>query len=322
MIITISKCKFSFTVTVPILVFSVLIGLSQAHSQPSDLPIIASRHLFDIQSGFLHPSDVTVGAKGQIYVLDGVNDRVKVFSSNGKYLSSFGSPGTGNGGFNHPLGIDSVKEGSIYVADTGNRLIQVFTATGQFKFQFPVEVKDSPRPPDPVDVVVDDELDRCYVIDNDNHRVLLYPKEGSRLLKVWGVSGEKPGEFHFPFLGALDNQSHLYVVDVLNTRVQAFNPEGRAMAYIGKWGVDRGQFYRPKGVTVDGKDRIYVSDSYLGVIQVFKRFRKFLGVLGNGDNQLLRFKTPVGIYIDDNFRLYVVEMLLNKVSVYQLTDKD
>ena len=313
--------KLPYVVTFLFLLCLNLSGIRTVCGQPSDLPIIASKHLFDIQSGFLHPSDVTVGAKERIYVLDGVNNRVKVFNAGGKYLSSFGSRGTGEGGFNHPLGIDSAKDGSIYVADSGNRLIQVFTSTGHFKFQFPVNVQDSPRPPDPVDVVVDDENNRCYVIDNDNHRVLVYTKDGARLLKTWGVSGEKPGEFHFPFLGALDNQSTLYVVDVLNTRVQAFNPEGRAMAYIGKWGVDRGQFYRPKGVTVDNKDRIYVSDSYLGVIQIFKRFRKFKGVLGNGDNQVLRFKTPVGIYIDDKFRLYVVEMLLNRVSVYQLTDE-
>jgi hypothetical protein len=313
--------KFCYFVTTLLLVIASLSGGKHVSAQPADLPVIASRHLFDIQSGFLHPSDVTVGARERIYVLDGINNRVKVFTSTGKYVSSFGSQGTGNGGLNHPLGIDSAKDGSIYVADTRNRLIQVFSSTGQFKFQFPVKIKDSSRPPDPVDVVVDDEQDRCYVIDNDNHRVLVYTKDGSSLLKIWGTSGEQPGEFHFPFLGALDNQSHLYVVDVLNTRVQAFNPEGRAMAYIGKWGVDRGQFYRPKGVTVDGKDRIYVSDSYLGVIQIFKRFRKFIGVLGNGDKQLLRFKTPVGIYIDDQFRLYVVEMLLNRVSVYQLTDK-
>ena len=41
-------------------------GVQSVYGQPSDLPIIASKHLFDIQSGFLHPSDVTVGAKERI----------------------------------------------------------------------------------------------------------------------------------------------------------------------------------------------------------------------------------------------------------------
>lgn len=290
------------------------------YGQRGAVPTITSRHLFDIKSDFLNPSDVAVSPQGNIYVLDGVNNRVVMFTAAGKYVSAFGVRGKGKGGLNSPLGIDISKDGSVYVADSGNRLVQVFDGLGNFKFEFPVTVQDSLRPPDPVDVVIDESLDRCYVIDNDNHRVLVYSRDGSNLLKLWGGPGEKPGEFQFPFLAALDNQSTLYVTDVLNTRVQAISKDGRTMAYIGKWGVDRGEFYRPKGVTVDTKDRIYVSDSYLGVIQVFERFRKFLGVLGTAEMPMMKFTTPAGIYIDDDMRLYVVEMMLSRVSVYQVVD--
>lgn len=290
------------------------------YAQPGEMPIIAARLLFTLEADFLHPSDIAIGREGRIYVLDGVNNRVVMFTSAGKFISAFGVRGKGKGGLSSPIGIDIDNNGAVYVADSGNRLVQVFGPLGDFRFEFPVEVKDSPRPADPVDVVLDEAKERCYVIDNDNHRILVYSRDGSSLLKIWGGSGEKPGEFQFPFLAALDNQSTLYVVDVLNTRVQAISDEGRAMAYIGKWGVDRGQFYRPKGVTVDKKDRIYVSDSYLGVVQVFERFRKFLGVLGNHEKQMLKFSTPVGITIDNDLRLYVVEMMLNRVSVYQVME--
>ena len=303
-------CLFSLTVA----------EKSMLYGQPVEMPIIASRLLFTIEADFLHPSDVAIGREGRIYVLDGVNNRVVIFTSAGKFISAFGFRGRGKGGMSSPLGMDIDKDGSVYVADSGNRLIQVFGPLGDFRFEFPINVQESQRPADPVDVVLDESKDRCYVIDNDNHRILVYSKDGSSLLKTWGGSGEKPGEFQFPFLAALDNQSTLYVVDVLNTRVQAINEEGRAMAYIGKWGVDRGQFYRPKGVTVDKKDRIYVSDSYLGVVQVFERFRKFLGVLGNDEKKMLKFSTPVGITIDDDLRLYVVEMQFNRVSVYQVME--
>jgi len=311
---------FLLKATVVGFVFVTLVAGSTLYGQPKEVPIIASRHLFDLEAQFLHPSDVAIGLEGRIYVLDGVNNRVVIFTSAGKFVSTFGVQGKGKGGLNSPLGMDIDNDGSVYVADSGNRLIQVFAPTGAFRLQFPVTVQESARPADPVDVVLDEAKDRCYVIDNDNHRVLVYNRNGSNLLKLWGGSGEKPGEFQFPFLAALDNRSTLYVVDVLNTRVQAISDEGRTMAFIGKWGVDRGQFYRPKGVAVDKKDRIYVSDSYLGVVQVFERFRKFLGVVGNRDKQMIKFATPVGITVDDDLRLYVVEMMLNRVSVYQVME--
>jgi DNA-binding beta-propeller fold protein YncE len=204
------------------------------------------------------------------------------------------------------------------VADSGNHRVQAFDPLGGFLYKFNTNLNDPGRPVDPTDIAIDDSKNRCYVVDNDNHRILLYTKDGSRLLQKWGTRGEKPGEFQFPFLAALDKTSTLYVVDVLNTRVQAINEEGRTMAYIGKWGVDRGQFYRPKGVTVDKNNRIYVSDSYLGVIQVFQRYKNFIGVLGDESGKMLRFKTPSGIYVDNSLKLYVVEMLENRVAVYQI----
>ncbi len=291
-----------------------------AYCQTSALPIIKSRHLFTIDAGLLHPSDVAVGPQGRIYVVDGVHHQIKIYNRDGTFISSFGSQGSAGGSFHYPLGLDVSREGSVYVADAGNHRVQIFDASGLFLQQFSLPPPKNAKMSDPSDVAVDDTTGRCYVVDNDNHRILVYTKDGSRLIKIWGESGEKLGQFQYPFLVSMDRHAHLYVVDVLNTRVQAFNPEGRVMAYIGKWGVDRGQFYRPKGVTVDHKDRIFISDSYLGVIQIFKRFRKFIGILGDQAGEMLRFKTPTGIYIDTTLRLYVVEMAQNRVSVYQILE--
>lgn len=291
-----------------------------ARCQEDAVPVVVARHLFDIEADFLHPSDVAVGADGRIYVLDGVNSRVMVFDRKGAYLFRFGARGTGKGGLNNPLGIALDAQGAVYIADSGNSLIQVFDAEGRFRFDFAVQYYKNRQPSDPVDIAVDDKRGLCYVVDNENHQVLVYRKDGSRLLEGWGSRGEKPGEFQFPFLAAMDSQSTLYVVDVLNTRVQAINSEGRTVAVVGKWGVDRGQFYRPKGVAVDAQDRIYVSDGYLGVVQVFKRFRAFLGVLSDEHKQFLRFKTPTGIFVDEALRIYVVEMMRNRVRVYQIVE--
>ena len=55
------------------------------------------------------------------------NDRVEKFTSNGNYLTQWGSRGSGNGQFEYPEGIAVDSSGNfIYVADSGNDRIQVF----------------------------------------------------------------------------------------------------------------------------------------------------------------------------------------------------
>jgi len=138
-------------------------------------------------------------------------------------------------------------------------------------------------------------------------------------IKTIGGPGENKLRFRYPFLMALDKKQYLYIVDVINTRVQVVNPDGLFVMYIGGWGVDKGHFFRPKGVAVDTQNRVYVSDSYMGVIQVFDTFGQFYGVLGNAHKrEVKKFRTPTGMFIDDHNRLYVVEMLAQQVSVYRI----
>ena len=126
--------------------------------------------LFEIDQGLTTPSDVAVSDQGRIYIVDGVNHAVKVFSSNGKKLFSFGSQGIGNGQFQHPLGIDIDSSGTVYVADTGNHRIQIFSAQGKYIDKITIEAGGR-HPADPTDVAVDESRRQCYAVDNDNHRI-------------------------------------------------------------------------------------------------------------------------------------------------------
>ncbi len=285
-----------------------------------EMPVVTCRHLFDIQAGFTYPTDVTVSPAGTVHIVDGVNQRIAVFDSDGKPLDSHTTSLASDIAESAPVGITSDADGRLFVADPPNRCIKIYDKNGLYITSLKAPQKDALKPFDPVDAAVDTTLNRCYVVDNDNHRIVLFDLDKPSVIDIRGKNGEKPGEFQYPFLCSMDTQSTLYVVDVLNTRVQAFNTQGRTMSIIGKWGVDRGEFYRPKGVTVDNRDRIFVTDSYLGVVQVFKRFRTFIGVLADQKGTMLRFNTPVGIHADTLNRLFIVEMKSNTVRVYQLTE--
>jgi DNA-binding beta-propeller fold protein YncE len=159
------------------------------------------------------------------------------------------------------------------------------------------------------------------VVDNDHHQIVVYKLDDFSLVDRWGSEGDGSQELRYPFFIAVGKDSTVFVVDVLNTRVQGWSPGGEAVTTVGDWGVDVGQLYRPKGVCVDKDNQVFVSDSYLGVIQVFNRYGHLRSVLGNEQGDIIKWRTPVGITIDDKQRLYVVEMLGNRVRVYQILDK-
>ena len=282
--------------------------------------IVHLKRVFEITEKLTQPSDVAVSKNGWIYVVDGVNHKIRIFDRNGKYLSSLGKKGSENGEFRFPLGIDIDKSGKIYIADSGNHRLQIFNPNGEFiaKINIPSNNK---KPADPSDVAVDDTRNRCYVVDNDNHYILVYDLSNRKLIKTYGSPGSGKLAFRYPFLMTLDKDKYLYIVDVINTRVQVLNPDGLFVAFIGGWGVEKGEFFRPKGISFDTAGRLFVSDSYMGVIQIFDASGNFYAVVGDADqHKAKKFKTPTGIFIDPKNRLYVVEMFANKVSVYLLQD--
>jgi DNA-binding beta-propeller fold protein YncE len=281
------------------------------------LDCINSKFFLDINTTADQPSDISVGPNGDVYVVDGVNNRVMVFDRKGTMKFSFGTKGTGPGEFKYPLGIDLSGEGKVFIADSGNHRIQVFDLQGNFLRMFTVKAAIREKPSDPVDVLASDFKDYVYVSDNDNHRIKVYDRNGNFQFE-WGKFGEGPGDFRYPGILAKSKNNEIYVVDVLNTRVQKFDPFGNYISDIGSWGVLPGQLFRPKGVAIDKKNRVFVSDSYTGLIQVFTDFGRFLGVVCE-DNNKKHFITPVGLFIDDKKDiLRVVEMRKNKVSVLKI----
>ena len=270
-------------------------------------------------------SDVAVDRQGDIYLVELLGNRVRRITTDGTVstLAGTGAPGYADGPgstaqFNGPQSLEVDDKGNVYVADSGNHRVQIFDPDGGF-------VAGLKAPPqknhatDPTDVAVDATRNRCYVVDNDNHRILLYDLTQRKLIKTYGTPGTGKRAFRYPFLIALDQAQYLYIVDVINTRVQVLNPDGLFVNFIGGWGVEKGEFFRPKGVALDKKNRVYVSDSWMGVVQVFEPTGDFYAALGDGiKRNVKRFKTPVGLFIDTRNRLYVVEMFANKVSVYRL----
>ena len=80
---------------------------------------------------FNSPAKLEV-AGSNIYVLDSLDDRLRIFDLGGKFVGSIGQRGKGPVEFNHPQGlfIDPIKE-KIYVADTRNLRVQIMNLQGK-----------------------------------------------------------------------------------------------------------------------------------------------------------------------------------------------
>jgi len=263
---------------------------------------------------FKMPTDAAVGQDGNLYVLDGVNDRVVVYDARGNFRFQFGAHGNGAGQFSFPLGIAAGPDGKVYVADSGNHRFQIFEADGK-----PLEavilpaVKSSDSPTDPTDVALDATRQRLYIADNDNHRLDIYNLVSRKFEEPIGSAGVGPRQFRFPFLIDTTADGYVLVVEPINTRVQVISPSGKFVGFVGAWGIKPGQLFRPKGVATMG-NHVYVSDSVLGHIQVFDLRGAFLGALADEQGVPLQLVTPTGVAIDGkNKLLYVVELKADRV---------
>lgn len=259
------------------------------------------------------PSDVALGAGGQVYVVDGGNHQIAVFDAAGTRVTSVGMHGDEDGQLIGPVGIGLSDRGEIYVADRGNQRIVMFAADGSPRRV--IDLEEDGEEATPTDVAVSPNGKELFITTNNSHRVLVYSNQGT-FLRAWGGEGEDPGQFRFPGAIAVDRAGNVYVVDVLNSRVQKFDSSGNILGVFGKRGGQPGTFFRPKGVAVDSGGRIYISDSYLGVVQVLGPAGDFLYTIGDANGTTI-FETPVGMAVDGR-RLLVTEMLPGRVQILEL----
>jgi DNA-binding beta-propeller fold protein YncE len=90
----------------------------------------------DAPGFFNRPTGVAIARNGEIFVSDGhggdSNARVVKFSKDGKFLTTWGKKGSGQGEFDVPHAIAVDSQERVYVADRSNSRVQVFDASGKF----------------------------------------------------------------------------------------------------------------------------------------------------------------------------------------------
>mgnify|MGYP000911940349 CR=1 FL=1 len=170
---------------------------------------------------FGYPTDVVCDRAGNFYVSEyGENDRIQVFSPEGKWLRQWGGHGDEPGQFLKPRALAIDEKDRIYVADSCNHRVQVFDTQGKLLDCWGSQGPAKGQMSYPYDIALAPD-GTLYVVEYANHRVQRFTKEG-RSLGTWGSPGREPGELYNPWALAVDSSGVVFVIDTLNHRVQRF----------------------------------------------------------------------------------------------------
>jgi hypothetical protein len=111
------------------------------------------------------PTDVAIAPNGDIFITEGHSfsqgvNRVSKFASDGTFIMSWGSTGSGAGEFNVPHTIALDSQGRVFVGDRANNRIQIFDQDGNF-----LDVWYQFGRPSGIAITADD---RIYVADSES----------------------------------------------------------------------------------------------------------------------------------------------------------
>jgi len=244
---------------------------------------------------FLTPQGVAVSTNGDVYVADGDNERVQVFTSGGMFLRMWSVWSTsvaldasdnvyvGGGGWIRKFTSTGVlveewvaghfyshavdEFGNIYIADYLDHRIVVYTNSGVYLRHWGSFGSENGQFKTPDGVAVD-AGGSVYVADKYNYRVQKFANDGT-FLTQWGGPGNGDGQFGGPVRLAIGPQGNVYVVDNANSRIQVFTSEGTFLTKWGTYGTSPGQFDNPIGIAIDAIGDIYVADTNNSRIQKF-----------------------------------------------------
>ncbi|GAA1507908.1 hypothetical protein GCM10009788_10000 [Nocardioides humi] len=183
-------------------------------------------------------ADIAVAPSGDVYVADGMYDRVVRYSSSGAKLGQWGGEGTGPGQFDYAAAIAVGPQGVVYVAERSNHRVQRFAADGTYLGAWG-QVGSAPGQLRSPSGLATDAAGQVYVADPGefghgvNRRVQIFTATGGYVTAVGSPSTEQFSG-NGPKSIDLDASGRLYAVDYRGTSrtVKVFGPAAAKVAKV------------------------------------------------------------------------------------------
>lgn len=259
-------------------------------------------------------------SNGNLYVADGGNNRIEVFSPSGTYLSQFSATAgsTGSAQLNTPAGLAFDASGNLYAVDTGNNRIVKFDANGTYISDFGSYGNGNGQFGQPSAVAIDPTTGDLYVTDTSNYRVQKFDASGT-YLSQFGSQGSSNGQFQYPLGVAVDSSGNVYVTDQSSNTadVQKFDSNGTFVTNFTYQpaGVGPNSLCIPWGIARDSSGNIYVVNQVRRQVNKYSPSGTLLGTIGTPASEQSQpvpgdLSGPFGVAVDSAGNVYVTDMYM------------
>jgi DNA-binding beta-propeller fold protein YncE len=209
----------------------------------------------------------------------------------------------------NPLGISLDEKGNVCFTDTAAKTIscvdiaakrwQQWDHAGSIHFSMPVAVAK--------------KVNTLYVADSALSEVVAFDTGGKLLFEINHDLGRPSG---LVILG-----DKLFVTDVEQHCVVAFDLRGRKLSTFGKRGTGSGEFNFPTHASTDRHGQLLITDAMNSRVQIFDADGNFRGEIGGAGDTSGNFGRPKGVAVDSFGHIYVADAVFDNIQVFDFSGR-
>jgi len=263
-----------------------------------------------------------------VYVADGNNNAVKVWTKNGTFVDAFGATGTppSNGTFAELRRVAVAEDGDVWAADLWGWRIERFnrTSTGWSYAQTigaPLPAPTSNSVFHEAHQVTFAANGTAWIVDRVHHRIVHMNPSTGALIETCGGRGFNTGNYNWPQGIAVDPATgNLWIANTKQYNIHVVSSTCAPVARLGAFGAGPDQLNWPYAIVIRPSDRIaFLPDNKNDRIVAWSVASQTpigsFGTQGTGTGQ---FSDPGGIGLDPTSgRIWVADTLNDRIVELQ-----